>query len=386
MSAYQTKIEKALAKLSFGANAITVAHFKCKLDENGQLPTTIYGDDEFGFEKFYYSSGQICDLCGHNPIKRVYVIKSITTKKEAHIGCECAKNYIDADIVDGLSKIFNFEYNKIINPIKYETEVEAIDWAIENKIRLPYRISGAGVEGVRTSYDLINGGSPRSVKAKIDAGKAVTKKEKQVLAVWSWVYSHRVEIDLINSVGRVLGQLGEVVKRAKLEAEIVSKTDEQTLKFGDVYNSVKDAPNKPTVVESFVRKYEAGFQIGGSGNRLYIFGGVGAYEGKEAIIFSNGLGKVSRVDEAIEKVGENDFLKSLRDRVSRGLELSERQAAAVERILAPADEVDALVAKAEKGEFGPKKKEFINSICEFYHNKGYISRKQIYYLEKAVGV
>jgi hypothetical protein len=147
-SAYQTRIQKKLAKLSVGLNPRTLAQFKVKVAEceGGKLPTTVVGDDEFTPVKFYYSLGQKCDLCGHVPIKRVYVIKSESSSKEAHIGSECAKNYIDEDIVEGLTKVFQIEYNKIVNVEKYDEGLKALEWAVETGFRLPYDISDVGLE------------------------------------------------------------------------------------------------------------------------------------------------------------------------------------------------------------------------------------------------
>lgn len=46
----------------------------------------------------------ICELCGHNPIKRLYFIESASTGRELMIGSECARNYADVDLIDAYQR------------------------------------------------------------------------------------------------------------------------------------------------------------------------------------------------------------------------------------------------------------------------------------------
>lgn len=40
-----------------------------------------------------------CQLCGHNPIRRLYFIKNQTNGQELMIGSECARNYVHVDLI-----------------------------------------------------------------------------------------------------------------------------------------------------------------------------------------------------------------------------------------------------------------------------------------------
>jgi len=42
----------------------------------------------------------VCELCGHNPIRRLFFIKHQETGAEKMIGSECARNYVRVDLVD----------------------------------------------------------------------------------------------------------------------------------------------------------------------------------------------------------------------------------------------------------------------------------------------
>ncbi len=42
----------------------------------------------------------VCELCGHNPIRRLFFIQSETTGETKMVGSECARNYASVDLVD----------------------------------------------------------------------------------------------------------------------------------------------------------------------------------------------------------------------------------------------------------------------------------------------
>jgi hypothetical protein len=41
-----------------------------------------------------------CELCGHNPIRRLFFIRHTSTNQELMIGSECARNYARVDLID----------------------------------------------------------------------------------------------------------------------------------------------------------------------------------------------------------------------------------------------------------------------------------------------
>lgn len=190
-SGYKTRIQAKLAELSYALNPEMLYNLGLKEQE-----TTVLGGQVWRVTKFYYTAHkQDCELCGHANLKRVFVIRCDDTQKELHIGSECATNYIDVDIVKGLCKVFDLEYNKIVNPIKFEKELEILNWVVSQK---GIRDEVVCLRSYRAS--LINYGNPLSVIHKINSGKVVGKREKEVIEFWATIKQIRDDLNHVSSV------------------------------------------------------------------------------------------------------------------------------------------------------------------------------------------
>lgn len=52
-----------------------------------------------------YASGySVCELCGHNPIRRLYFVKNRTNQQILCIGSECARNLVTVDLVEAYER------------------------------------------------------------------------------------------------------------------------------------------------------------------------------------------------------------------------------------------------------------------------------------------
>ena len=213
-SAYQKRIEKALAGLSIEMDARTIAKFSLiAAGKKKSLEQTIQGDDEFTIESAYRSPGMKCELCGHNPIKNVFVLKHKTNHNKLNIGCECAKNYIDADLVDAVCKEYDFEYRKIVNPIKFEDYLPALEWAREYK-------GAARLSSVRSQLSkFINYGNPSNILAKINGGKTIGKREKEVLEFWKHVYENQDAVAVVHQISNLINATRRYYIELKYEAQ-----------------------------------------------------------------------------------------------------------------------------------------------------------------------
>lgn len=83
VSPYQVRIERTLTDIFF------------------EVPTEQQAHREWTLTHVAHTRGySTCDMCGHNPIKRLFFIKSASSGREMCIGSECARNYADVDLVN----------------------------------------------------------------------------------------------------------------------------------------------------------------------------------------------------------------------------------------------------------------------------------------------
>ena len=184
------KIQTKLAELSFAISPVAIAKLKIA-QKNGGLDMTVYASQEWQATKAYYAhKRQDCELCGHANLMRVFVIKSQSSGRELHIGSECVRNYLNDDIVAGICKLFDLEYNKIVNPVKYEDAMEALRWAYEQTRLGAFRYySFNGRRGRLQNY-----GDPSAVIRKIDSGKPIGKNEREVMDFWKEAFERREQL------------------------------------------------------------------------------------------------------------------------------------------------------------------------------------------------
>jgi hypothetical protein len=83
VSAYQARIERTLTDIFI------------------DVPENRSAGQEWRLVAVAHTRGHAtCQLCGHNPIRRLFFIQSSTTGRELMIGSECARNYVRVDLVD----------------------------------------------------------------------------------------------------------------------------------------------------------------------------------------------------------------------------------------------------------------------------------------------
>jgi hypothetical protein len=429
-SAYKTRIQKQLAKLSIALTPVTLAQFKCEVagEEDGLLPTTIIGDDEFRPVRFYYSLGQKCDLCGHNPIKRVYVIESVHSGQEAHIGCDCAKNYLDIDIVEGLTKLFQIEYNKIVNVEKYADEVLALEWAKESRFALPYNLKACGVENIDSRYDLVHGGDASSVLTKLRDGKGISKRERQVMEIWDWFYTRRGELAVVKWFSDAVQSYRLAAYKAKAESQIVATSWKNVFEFGEVALAAQAAISAGTIsddydlrritrfVEDFTKgpslteiSYDPYFRVDRGVDRWSVdearrilerVAQSGEFDRQRDIIAAakrqgNLSPKESKfLDDALERLngkrwygryssGRNKPALLTDGQLKWATSIAERTANATADVSGSDPEIDALFEKLAGVNLG-KRKSFIDSLRSFYAERGFLTPNQKGHLRKNV--
>lgn len=61
-----------------------------------------------------------CELCGHNPIRRLFFIRSRTTDATMCIGSECVRNYVHVDLVDAWVRTINREQRQTLEAERNE--------------------------------------------------------------------------------------------------------------------------------------------------------------------------------------------------------------------------------------------------------------------------
>lgn len=208
------KIQTKLADLSFAISPVAIAKLKIA-QKNGGLDMTVYASQEWQCTKAYYAhKRQDCQLCGHANLMRVFVIKSQHSGQELHIGSECVKNYLNDDIVAGLCKLFDLEYNKIVNPVKYEDSIDALRWAYEQSRDGAFRYYS--FNGRRSR--LQNYGDPSAVIRKIDSGKVIGKNERDVMEFWKSVYDNRATLEWDEFAASVEREMKRQASVAEYEA------------------------------------------------------------------------------------------------------------------------------------------------------------------------
>jgi Family of unknown function (DUF6011) len=83
VSAYQARIERTLTDIFI------------------DVPENRSAGQEWVLVAVAHTRGHAtCQLCGHNPIRRLFFIKSVSSGRELMIGSECARNYVRVNLVD----------------------------------------------------------------------------------------------------------------------------------------------------------------------------------------------------------------------------------------------------------------------------------------------
>jgi hypothetical protein len=351
-SSYQIRIEKKLADLSIGLDPrslVRLADINEGLIES--LEKTITGNQHFKPVKVYRHTGRKCDLCGHNPIKNVFVIENKARHQELHIGSDCARNYIDADLVSAICKQYNLEYKKIVNPIKFEADIEILEWALSGK-----------APAVRSlhylRYNLVHQGSPRNLLTKIRTGKNIGKREKEVLAFWKHVYDNQ---DAILVVEEIIKLTRGTVIAIRQEEHKYKENLRKTWAF------FRDFPK------------QIAYDIGVALQDVHRFG---AAQGRQAV-YDKALLNANRYELS-------GFLSDIKHRYLSGYDLTVRQLAYLEGIAnrsekpAPVDcsEVPELLEKAHGLSLNSFQSKFVNSISRQFERKNTLSIKQVNYLKK----
>ena len=128
-STYSEKITKELSKIYVTPlNIVRSKHFLPNVQEEFIMVDadgSSLGVGEIHSLR-YDTIGQICDLCGHNPIKRIFAIKCKSTKKIMEVGSECIKNWVGVDLAKGLAKVLDFKKNAVVYKEKYADQVDSL--------------------------------------------------------------------------------------------------------------------------------------------------------------------------------------------------------------------------------------------------------------------
>ncbi len=359
------------------------------------METTIVGGEEWEPIHFYYYAGKkdqhyICQLCGHNPIKRVFVIKSRTSGQELHIGSECATNYLDADIISGLTKMFGIEYNKIVNPIKYEDGVQVLEWAVENTIQLPLRMRS----------EFINSGSASSVLQKINNGKGISKREKEVMESYKIIFNNHEGYKVVTKITEDMKEMMYEKRQKQIEE------DRRWHIFQNLLFSLKnDIPDWEKMKERNEEIIELLAQVDKESLGYFQKNTIRIVEDR----IKNGLdvnnyissmkeiieskNKQTVIDDIFNKLDEKDlsdnqksFVESVRSQYNNKKSISDKQRFALERFLSndKDESVKQLFDKIEEFELGSRDKNFVASINKFYNDRDYITPKQKAALENII--
>jgi len=359
-SAYQKRIETALADLSLNLDARTIVKFMGIRDgEVAALTSTITGADEFTATKVYRHTGMVCQLCGHNPIKNVFVIEHKINKKELHIGSDCARNYINTDLVDAVCREYAIEYKKIVNPIKFADTLPILEWAAERK-------GVAALASVRRPlWNFINSGDPRNIIFKINAGKSIGKREKEVIAFWTHVYNNQDEVVIIDNIQKLI----ESSRRYAMDLRMKVREDKMKM----------EANKRKTAL--FFRNQP-----------LNIASGICSW--LKAVHFEHGnVSREAEITKALVNANANEtkFINDVkRSYIARAESLSYRQAAwlttLISRSTKPEDvdcsQVEALIESARKKKLNYRQENFVDSVEYQFEKKGTLSVKQVAYLSK----
>jgi len=95
VSSYQARIERTLT------------------DIYTEVPAWERGSGDWTLVAVGHTHGHAtCELCGHNPIRRLFWIKQNSTGRELMVGSECAVNYANADLVRGYMSRLQSEQNR----------------------------------------------------------------------------------------------------------------------------------------------------------------------------------------------------------------------------------------------------------------------------------
>lgn len=212
-SGYQKRIEAKLAELSIALDPQTIVNLRIRSKSGRTLDETMLGNQEWDVVNVRRGDTD-CELCGHKHIRNIFTIKCKANGNKLDIGSKCAKNYADADLIDGLCKMYNLEYNKIVNPIKFEKELENLAWGASPE-STPYR----RLPSVRRLMGrMVNCGSASKVIAKINGGKYIGKREKEVIALYSYLKNNQALVLVVDNAYRIGEKIRYEARMAEYEA------------------------------------------------------------------------------------------------------------------------------------------------------------------------
>ena len=369
-SGYQTRINKKLAELSIAIDPATLVKFGlARKHGEAAFESGIAGGEEWNFTNFRYGHMD-CELCNHKNIRRIFTIQCKANGNKLDIGSECAKNYIDSDLVDGLCRVFNVEYNKIVNPIKFEDALEILNWAVETK-------EFHNLSSFRSHrYNLINYGDAGSVIRKINLGKNITKREKEVIAFWKHVKDNQELVTHFNNQFVANAEKRRAAWEAQRQAahEARLAVYKRNRVFRDLASVFRNIRHNNLQLAARSQKH---CQV--LGNFLV-----------NAVVYV----ETKRVKTLAEKVIASDEERgkgvayTVVRYIDAGWNVSDRQIAALEKAVAPKTATieifgtKELVEKVNNASLSGWSVDFVRSVTAFYNKNGNISQKQFNVLNK----
>lgn len=191
-SIYKEKIERRLA-------GVIITPLMVLKHRAGAAPET--GAKEFTVVDLGRGDLPQCELCDHKNIVNIFKIQSLTTGKTFRVGCECAKNFAEADLVETMKELLDDRYGQARNEVMYEEEISTLKKAtkIAHELRTLWRHDRAFNSALK-EVDLlpcskyIYQANPDDLLHYLNKGRPPTRRHLEAMRLWVRYFE---EIDFV---------------------------------------------------------------------------------------------------------------------------------------------------------------------------------------------
>jgi len=165
----------------------------------------------------YNPNGQICDLCGHNPIMRIFGVRSKTNGRKLEVGSECIKNWVGADLAAGLASILDAKKNSIVYEERLEDEIAVLEAIIKDPAEVVKR-KGYDYKTrtyIEQEYDSNRKRRARYILDRIRSGNQVPITDSDLYFVCDEMRKAGKSIKINDKHAKLLKAVGRFVKKVE---------------------------------------------------------------------------------------------------------------------------------------------------------------------------